>query len=85
LLIIGWDESWDNDPRNGGGHIPLVLVGPNVKRGYQGDTFMQLESVLRLMCETLEVPNNLGAAATAPSMSDFLINPPSGTAVQTSP
>jgi hypothetical protein len=37
------------------------------------------------MCETLEVPNNLGAAATAPSMSDFLINPPSGTAVQTSP
>jgi phosphatidylinositol-3-phosphatase len=85
LLLIGWDESWDNDPRNGGGHIPLVLVGPNVKRGYQGDTFMQLESVLRLMCETLQVPNTLGAATTAPSMSDFLINPPSSGAVQTSP
>lgn len=85
LLIICWDESWDNDSRNGGGHIPVVLVGPNVKRGYQGDTYMQLEAILRLMCETLQVPNTLGAAATAPSMSDFMINPPSGGSQQTTP
>ncbi len=85
LLIIAWDESWDNDPRNGGGHIPLVLVGPNVKKGYQGDTYLQLESVLRLMCETLQVPNTLGAATSAPSMSDFLINPPSSGSAQTGP
>jgi hypothetical protein len=75
LLIISWDESWDNDSRNGGGHIPVILVGPNVRRGYEGNNFMQLESVLRLMCETLQVPNTLGAAASATSMSDFLINP----------
>jgi acid phosphatase len=85
LLIIGWDESWDNDSRNGGGHIPLVLVGPNVKHGYEGDTYMQLESVLRLMCETLQVPNTLGAAANATSMSDFLINPPGAGGPQTTP
>lgn len=75
LMIIAWDESWDNDSRNGGGHIPIILVGPNVKPGYEGDTFMQHEALLRLICETLEVPNQLGAAVTAPSMSDFLINP----------
>jgi hypothetical protein len=85
LLIIAWDESWDNDPRNGGGHIPIILVGPNVKKGYEGNNYMQLESVLRLMCETLQVPNTLGAATTAQSMSDFLINPPTGAAAQTGP
>jgi acid phosphatase len=77
LMIIAWDESWDNDDRNGGGHIPVILVGPNVKRGYQGNNYLQHESVLRLICETLGVSNNLGAAATATSMDDFLIKPPS--------
>jgi phosphatidylinositol-3-phosphatase len=85
LMIIAWDESWDNDSRNGGGHIPVILVGPNVKHGYQGNTYMQLESVLRLMCETLQVPNTLGAAVNAPPMSDFLINPSTSGPVQTGP
>jgi hypothetical protein len=73
LMIISWDESWDNDNRNGGGHIPVILVGPQVKRGYAGNNYMQLESVLRLICETLQVPNTLGAASNATSMSDYLI------------
>lgn len=79
LMIIAWDESWDNDDRNGGGHIPVILVGPNVKPGYQGNTMLKHASLLRLICETLQVPNDLGAAATAPSMNDFLINPPAAT------
>jgi len=79
LMIIAWDESWDNDDRNGGGHVPVILIGPNVKRGYQGNTFLQHASILRLICETLEVPNDLGVAATAPSMDDFLTHPPSPT------
>lgn len=79
LMIIAWDESWDDDDRNGGGHIPVILVGPNVKRGYQGNAFLQHASILRLICETLQVPNELGAAATATTMDDFLINPPSAT------
>jgi acid phosphatase len=79
LMIIAWDESWDNDSRNGGGHVPVILVGPNVKSGYQGNTFMQHEALLRLICETLKIPNSLGAATTAPSMSDFLVNPPQPT------
>jgi hypothetical protein len=82
LMIIAWDESWDNDSRNGGGHIPVILVGPNVKHGYQGTTFLQHAAILRLMCETLGVPNNLGAAATAPSMNDFLITPNSPPAIR---
>ena len=73
LMIIAWDESWDNDNRHGGGHIPVILVGPNVKPGYQGNNFLQHEAILRLMCEVLQVPTSLGAAATAPSMDDFLI------------
>ncbi|HEU5399856.1 MAG TPA: alkaline phosphatase family protein, partial [Terriglobales bacterium] len=83
LMIIAWDESWDNDSRNGGGHIPVILVGPNVKSGYQGNTFLQHESILRLICETLQVPNTLGAASSAPSMDDFLISPPSATSTTT--
>jgi len=63
----------------------VILVGPNVKHGYEGDTYMQLESVLRLTCETLQVQNQLGAAVSAASMSDFLINPPTSGSTQTGP
>lgn len=71
LLIIWFDESWDNDSRNGGGHVPVILVGPKVKRGYHSQTFFQHESVLRLILEQLGLPTTLGAAANAPSMNEF--------------
>src|SRR5215510_9206483 len=35
LLIILFDESFDTDSANGGGHIAAVLIGPGVKQAYQ--------------------------------------------------
>jgi phosphatidylinositol-3-phosphatase len=72
LLIITFDESWDTDPRHGGGHIMTILAGPGVKKGFKSNTFYQHESINRLISETLGVPPQ-GAGATAPSMSEFFI------------
>jgi acid phosphatase len=72
LLIITWDESWDNDDAHGGGHVPVIIIGPNIKTHYVSTTFYQHESVLRMMCEYLGVPNTLGNAVNAPSMDEFL-------------
>lgn len=70
ILIITFDESWDTDFRNGGGRIPVVIVGPKVKAGFQSTTQFAHESVLRLIADTLGVtaPNH---GATAPQMSEF--------------
>jgi hypothetical protein len=75
LLIITWDESWDNDDAHGGGHIPVVLAGALVKNGYVSTTFYQHESVLRLICEYLGIQNDLAQAVNAPSMDEFLTQP----------
>ncbi len=74
LLVITWDESFDKDDENGGGHIPVILVSPDVKPGYVSDTFFQHESVLRLVEERLGLPVVLGASAGAPSMQEFFHN-----------
>ena len=71
LLIIVFDESDDSDNANGGGHVPLVLVGPMVKKGFQSSTLYQHESTLRLMFSTLGVNSFPGAAAHAPKMGEF--------------
>jgi len=75
LLIVTWDDSWEHDTVHGGGHIPVVLAGPLVKQNYVSTTFYQHESVLRLICEYLGLPNTLGKAANAPSMNEFLTQP----------
>jgi hypothetical protein len=74
LLIVTWDESWDNDSVHGGGHVPVILAGSLVKNNYVSTTFYQHESVLRLVCEYLGLPNTLGKAANAPSMDEFLVS-----------
>ena len=53
----------------------MVLAGPLVKQNYVSTTFYQHESVLRLICEYLGLPNTLGKAANAPSMNEFLTQP----------
>jgi hypothetical protein len=72
LMIIAWDESWDNDFRNGGGHIPVILLGTKVKMGFHSQTFYQHESTLNLMCSQLELPCDMGKAKNAPPMDEFL-------------
>ena len=73
ILIITWDESFDTDSTNGGGHIPVVVVGPGVKAGFQSTTMYKHESVLRLIEEKLTVPVSLGNSTAAPSMDEFLV------------
>jgi phospholipase C len=74
LLIITFDESWDTDHRHGGGHIMTILAGPLAKKNFKSSTFYQHESILRLVSDVLGVPPT-GAAANAPDMSEFLVNP----------
>ena len=73
LMIITFDESFDTDPRHGGGHIVTMLIGPNVKKNYKSETFYQLPSVLRLICDKLKIPA-MGAGVDAPRMTEFFIN-----------
>jgi len=75
LLLITWDESFDKDFENGGGHIPFIVVSPDVKPGYVSDTFFQHESALRLIEERLGLPLVLGASTDAPSMQEFFQAP----------
>ena len=71
LLIITFDEGNGNDNAHVGGQVPLILVGPKVKKGYQSSTFYQHESTLRMMLQSLGVNSFPGASAGAPKMGEF--------------
>ena len=73
LLIITTDES-EADNTNGGGRVVTVLVSPFAKAGYQSTTLYQHQSTLRLMLGGLGVTVFPGAAASAPTMSEFFNN-----------
>jgi phosphatidylinositol-3-phosphatase len=72
LLIITFDESETTDAAQGGGHVPAVIVSSQAKKNYVSQTFFQHESTLRLTLATSGVSNFPGAAASAPSMNEFL-------------
>lgn len=72
LLVIVFDEGEDVDTTNGGGHIPAVLVSPQLKQAYQSTTLYQHQSLERFTMELLGVTTVPGAGATAPDMSEFL-------------
>jgi phosphatidylinositol-3-phosphatase len=71
VLIIVFDESETTDTAHGGGHVPMVIAGPQIKSGYQSTTFYQHESTLRLVLSTLGVTSFPGNAASAPDMGEF--------------
>jgi len=71
FLVITFDESAD-DNTNGGGQVATVLVGPRVKQAFSSNTVFQHQSLLRTSLESLGVTTLPGAAASAPSMSEFL-------------
>jgi phosphatidylinositol-3-phosphatase len=75
ILIVDFDEAEDSDTAHGGGHVSPVFWGPNVLPGYTqtSTTVYQHQSMLRTMMEALELQNPPGAAATAPSMSEFFV------------
>src|SRR6185295_6676213 len=76
LLVITFDESVDADTSNGGGHVITVVISPQAKQGFQSNTLYQHPSLLRSVEETFGLPTTLGAAATAPSMSEFFTTTP---------
>ncbi len=75
VLIVDFDEAADTDTTHGGGHIPAVMWGPNVQVGFKqaSSTVYQHQSMLRTMMEALGLSDPPGAAATAPSMSEFFV------------
>lgn len=75
VLIVDFDEAVDSDTSNGGGHVPAMFWGPNVKSGYQqtSATVYQHPSMLGEIMQLLNLPNPPGAAAGAPSMNEFFV------------
>jgi len=71
VLIYTWDESSIDDMANGGGHIPTILIGSPVRRGFQSTTMYQHQSTLRLTMELLGIKDLPAASATATDMNEF--------------
>jgi acid phosphatase len=76
LLIIVFDEGFDTDTGFGGGQVPVVMVGPNVKKGFQSSGLYQHENLLRTILDALGVNSYPGQAVFALDMADmFSANP----------
>ena len=71
LLIIVFDESVLADVAHGGGHVAMIVVGPQVKTGFKTSTDFQHQSTLRLTLSTLGINSFPGAASLAPDMGVF--------------
>lgn len=72
ILLVVFDEAEDTDTTLGGGHISLVLVGPNVKHRFQSVTQYQHENLLKMITTYLGINGNLGSAGSASAMGEFL-------------
>lgn len=73
VLIVGFDEAAASDSIHGGGHIAAVFWGPTARVGYTqtSSTVYRHQSMLGTVMGRLGLPNPPGAAAAAPSMSEF--------------
>jgi hypothetical protein len=72
LLLIVFDEAEDADATLGGGHVSLIVVGPGVKHGFHSSNQYQHQNLLKMITTYLGIDGNLGSAANASSMGDFL-------------
>lgn len=71
VLVLTFDES-ASDNMLGGGRIPVVLAGGQIKTSFQSMTTYQFPSLLRFSLKSLGVNSFPGAAASAPDMDEFL-------------
>ncbi len=73
ILFIVWDEGDVKpvDPRNGGGRIATLVIGPQVKRGFHSQVQYNHQSLLRSTCLALALSGCPGAGAEAVPMIDF--------------
>jgi len=74
LLIIAFDESNIADIRNGGGHVPFIVVGPRARAGVQSSLTYRHENTLKTLCTVLGISTCPGAAATASAEDDMFIH-----------
>lgn len=72
VLVITFDEADTGDSTLGGGHVPLVLVGPVIKQKFQSATTYQHQNLLKFITTFLGINGNIGAAANASAMQEFL-------------
>lgn len=71
LLIITFDESIATDTTRGGGRVPTLIISPKAKAGYNSTAVYQHQSLLRTVMRSFGMTQFIGAAATAPEMSEF--------------
>lgn len=71
LLVIVFDESFDIDLANGGGHVPMLVISSRAKSGYQSTTFFQHQSTLRMLIEATGAKEFPGGSGAAPDMGEF--------------
>jgi acid phosphatase len=71
ILIIVFDESFDNDTQHGGGHVVAVVIGPKVKRGFKSTTLYQHQNTLKTLMQALGLTSFPGAASSASGMADM--------------
>jgi hypothetical protein len=70
LLILWWDEGNAADNTQGGGQVPVTLVGPTIKQGFRSTTFYRHENVLRTIAEGLGL-GFPGASTYVSGMGEF--------------
>jgi acid phosphatase len=78
ILVIWWDEGQESTYYDGtcssaggttcGGHIPMIVIGPNIKAHSVDSTYNQQQGALRFFIEQLGLTDFPGTSATA---SDF--------------
>ena len=71
ILIVVFDESFDTDTANGGGHVAAVVAGPLAKKGSQSSTLYQHQNLLRTVLNALGAGSYPGTAASAVAMADM--------------
>jgi hypothetical protein len=72
LLFITFDQSVSADTANGGGHVPLLALGPKAIAGTQVSTFYQHQNTLRTVCELMGLFDCPGAGHSAAAEFDML-------------
>jgi acid phosphatase len=65
IVIVTWDEGASGDGTGGGGHVPTIMVGPNVTPGGTDGTHYTHDSLLGGFENYFGVSPLLGAAASA--------------------
>lgn len=86
ILFIAWDEgTLDADrrcsaivPQGCGGRTATLVIGPQVKPGYQSTVTYHNENLLKTVCVAMGLATCPGAAQDAAPMADFFATSPAG-------